>query len=342
MTIQELRNKRGEVEFRRLLYQQQVGGEAVLKDELDASEIEGVLHERMQETRTAIGQLSRQGVVISPYLEIGAERGQRALVLENDLCATGAALDLSHDLLRSCEHYAQRFAKPKLPFRVCADAYQLPFRTGSLPFVFCYQTLHHFPDLDPIVAEIHRVLAPGGHFFFAEEPYRRVLHWRLIRTRGTARRENRGRLHKLLRALFVEESYTEEEYGVLENHDIPLGVWKAAMRRFDSGSATLSLDRFVVDAYRPRNPLAFAALYLLGGRLSGLYRKAGELRDHASSIEDALISPLRPNGAAETPLTRGERGFDSATGERYPVVDGIAMLMPPEGLAELYPEMATD
>jgi SAM-dependent methyltransferase len=120
----------------------------------------------MADTAQAMERLRKRGVALSPYLELGAERGQRALVLENDFGARGAAVDLSLDMLRSTAHYGEVFHKPRMPERICCDAHTLPFRTGSLPFVFCYEFLHHFPTPAPVVKEIHRVLAPGGWFFF--------------------------------------------------------------------------------------------------------------------------------------------------------------------------------
>ncbi len=103
-------------------------------------------------------------MAMTPYIEIGAERCQRSLVMENDLACTGIALDISFDMLRCCEYYAHRFNKPRLPLRICADAYRLPFASGSVPFMFCYDTLHHFPDPVPVIKELFRVLSPGGPF----------------------------------------------------------------------------------------------------------------------------------------------------------------------------------
>jgi SAM-dependent methyltransferase len=339
MSQQELHNKRGEIEFRRKLFRQQVEGERIFEDEFDSSGMEEILRTRMTETLATMQGFAAAGVQLSPYLEIGAERGQRSLALENDLGVHGAALDLSFDLLRSCAHYADRFGESRLPLRICADAYRLPFRTGSLPFVFCYQTLHHFPALDPILAEIHRVLAPGGHFFFAEEPYRKVLHLGLVKSRGSALTAPRGRLRKLLRSLFVEEVFNEEEHGVIEKHDTPLPEWRRALSIFAEGNPTLELDRFSVQAFGSRNYLLYLILSLLGGRISGLYRKEGVLVHHASTVEDALTAPAFQGNGSEEPLAPGPGCFVSRTGQVFRSVDGVALLMTDESLRQLYPEL---
>jgi SAM-dependent methyltransferase len=38
----------------------------------------------------------------------------------------------------------------------------LPFRTGALTRIYCFDVLEHLDDLPAVMAEIHRVLAKGG------------------------------------------------------------------------------------------------------------------------------------------------------------------------------------
>jgi SAM-dependent methyltransferase len=45
---------------------------------------------------------------------------------------------------------------------VLADAADLPFEDGSIDGVFCSNLLEHAPDTPAIIAEIERVLKPGG------------------------------------------------------------------------------------------------------------------------------------------------------------------------------------
>ncbi len=42
------------------------------------------------------------------------------------------------------------------------DATALPFADGAFEVVFCQQGLQFFPDKPAALAEVHRVLAPGG------------------------------------------------------------------------------------------------------------------------------------------------------------------------------------
>lgn len=42
------------------------------------------------------------------------------------------------------------------------DATKLPFADGSIDCVYSFGVLHHIPEIDQVIKEIHRVLKPGG------------------------------------------------------------------------------------------------------------------------------------------------------------------------------------
>jgi len=46
------------------------------------------------------------------------------------------------------------------------DGRQMTFPKGSFDFVYCHTVLHFTPDPDALIAEVHRVLRPGGTAFF--------------------------------------------------------------------------------------------------------------------------------------------------------------------------------
>ena len=48
------------------------------------------------------------------------------------------------------------------------DAARLPFRTGSIDLVLSVHVLRHLPDPEVVLAEVRRVLTPGGHLVLAE------------------------------------------------------------------------------------------------------------------------------------------------------------------------------
>lgn len=47
-----------------------------------------------------------------------------------------------------------------------ADGAHLPLESGSLDFAFSNSTLEHIPDLDPVLADVARVVRAGGTFVF--------------------------------------------------------------------------------------------------------------------------------------------------------------------------------
>jgi SAM-dependent methyltransferase len=48
------------------------------------------------------------------------------------------------------------------------DARRLPLGDGAVDLAFCHQTLHHVRDQAGVLAELHRVLRPGGVLLLAE------------------------------------------------------------------------------------------------------------------------------------------------------------------------------
>jgi SAM-dependent methyltransferase len=104
-------------------------------------------------------------------LEIGAGTGYFCLnLLQLGLLQRVTATDISAGMLD-----ALRASAKELGLRVDtarADAEDLPAKAGSVDLVFGHAVLHHLPDLERAVAEMHRVLRPGGTLAFCGEPSR--------------------------------------------------------------------------------------------------------------------------------------------------------------------------
>ena len=118
---------------------------------------------------------------LTPFLEVGANAGHTSYLLSNEFQADGFALDLSADALRHGQFLQEAWHLDRAPVLTAGDATRLPYRDNSLAFVMSFQTLSQFLDVESVVREVHRVLAPGGVFYFAEEPVRRQLTLRLHR-----------------------------------------------------------------------------------------------------------------------------------------------------------------
>ncbi len=343
MGVQPVTSQKGEVEFRRKLVEQQVDGKDIFIDEYDREGIQQILAGRMDGTLKDMRALAAAETVMSPFLEIGAERGQRSLVMANEIGASGAALDISFDMLRSCAYYQKVFNKPNLPHRVCADANLLPFKSASLPFVFCYETLHHFPDPAPIVNEIHRCLLPGGQLFFAEEPYKRVFHLSLYKAKKSYSKErlNSSVIRKTLDYFFAEESCNEVDHDIIENHDVTIRRWKKALQPFPEKEVTLRRGKKVSCELFGRKPFwNFLLAYLVGGEISGICRKKGQIGRRATSILDALACPSCRMTGRDSALTLKDSYYLCQQCHKgFPIVDGVAFLFTHEKLAALYPEI---
>jgi SAM-dependent methyltransferase len=339
--MQDMQSQKGEIEFRKKLVQHQVEGQQHFEDEFNADEIEKILLSRMEKTLNKMNELLEKKIVLSPYIEIGAERCQRSLVMENDLALSGAAVDLSYDMLKSGEHYARRFNRSKLPLRVCADVNRLPFRSNSIPFVFCYETLHHFPDPSPVIREIHRVLSPGGCFYFDEEPYKKVLHVDLYRGNKMYSKSNRNlnRIRKLVDYFLCEETCNETEHGIIENHDISVGEWKKALGLFDAKDIKMhSLKGLASELFSPNSRFKFILSYLLGGSISGTCFKSGKISN--IDIRNIWACPVCLENGRESGIESDEEKFLCRICGLFPVVDGVLFLLSRKKLETLYPEVS--
>lgn len=342
---QTIDNMKSEILFRQKLATQHVSGEELVPGYIGKHDHDALMHERVASTAATMKRLQDQGISFSPFIEVGAERGQRALVLTNDFNAQGFALDLSFAQLKTLDYWMKFFKKPNGPVRVVCDVYKLPFQANSLEFSFCYQFLHHFPTPKPVIREIYRVMA-GGYFFFDEEPYKRY-------TLGLYRRKvgnTPGKLKQYLRYLesFVAHQYeTEEEYGIIENDDIPLDHWLDAMEMFPHKQIFLQSANLLHSEMGKASPLRIRLHRMMGGGISALLKKESDIPRAAFGADD-LYGLL---GCPECLLEAGEGERDRAPlvkhpdyfacdkcKNKYPVVENVIFLLPKAEMKELYPQ----
>jgi ubiquinone/menaquinone biosynthesis C-methylase UbiE len=93
-------------------------------------------------------------------LDVGSGAGQIAkhLLKYADPAARITCCDLSPEMLRR----ARNRLKNPLPAHVAADLARLPFADASFDCVTCGYVLEHLPDARPGLAELARVMRPGG------------------------------------------------------------------------------------------------------------------------------------------------------------------------------------
>lgn len=280
---------------------------------------------------------------LSPFLELGANVGHSSYMLANRFGAEGFALDISADALRQGLLLKESWGLSRDVERIAGDAANLPFADGSLQFVFAFQTLSQFQDLDAFFAEVVRVLAPGGVFFFSEEPMKRMLSARLFRSPYYAAMKpwerklwDWGLLPFLVRD--VVGAQQEEGFGIRQNHRFALPDWDRLIRRhFAAHEFELTIPErgWLESAVRrwgrriDKHNSDWVPARLLGGTLAAFCRKAGSgqarlaLRCpscHAELIQSAAA--MRCEGCAFVAPNEG----------------GVYTLLPAEDRDALYPD----
>jgi len=286
----------------------------------------------------------------TPFLEIGANAGHSSYMLANRFGAAGFALDISADALRYGRFLRTAWQLDKTPVLVAGDATRLPFRDSSLAFVMSFQMLSQFMDVEAVFREVHRVLAPGGIYFFAEEPIRRILTLRSYRAPYPER------MNAVERALYrwgvldyiaadVIGAWQEESFGIRQNHRYGLRDWLELIGRYFTDNRVLTFPRAsgwanqaVIRALRlyPRFTDARAARFL-GGTIAALCRKPGEL-PASLPVEQALACPdcMAPLPWDREQLRCAACGFAAAAEEE------VFNLLPSALREQLYPGLRPD
>ena len=346
---QNIDNLKSEIMFREKLARQHVTGEVLVEDYMGKENHDAVMRERVTTTFETMKNLQSSGVQLGPFIELGAERGQRSLVLTNDFNVQGFAVDLSFAQLKTMDYWMEFFNKPKPPVRICCNAYHLPFQSNSLSFAFCYQFLHHFPDPAPVIKEIHRVLA-NGFFYFDEEPYKRFslkLYRRKVNNKP-------GKLKKYITFLesFIADQYEiEEAHGIVENDDIPLEEWVKFLEIFDEKRVSFRSASLFTSEMGKVSSLKIRLHKMLGGVISGLVEKkpAQSKNKPGAVIKDiyellacpVCVIPEGNGGPDRAPLVRhGDYLKCESCKAEYPIVDNVMILLPQKEIKELYPELA--
>ena len=279
---------------------------------------------------------------MTPFLEIGANAGHTSYMLANEFGAVGFALDISADSLRHGRHLMDAWGLTKAPIRVAGDAVNLPFADASLRFVCTFQTLSQFMDIEAVFREVHRVLQPGGVFFFAEEPLLRKLSLRLYRCPyyESMKPWERKLFDWGLLGYFVRDvigAHQEESFGIRQNHTMGMSEWDALAKKY---FVAQEYDAFVPERGWGERIVKRAALSnaraarWLGGTLAGICKKAGE-SPAPSSLEHFEVFLRCPD-------CKGSLSLDGSTllckcGYAAANEEEVYNLLPSADRAELYP-----
>lgn len=347
--LQKIENKLGEIKFRKKLADQHLGKEFFFKGQPDQKAILKELIKRNQNTSKDIFLLLKKGVAISPFLEIGAEKGQRSMLLVNKYKAQGFAGDLSLESLQTAEALRKPLKLNKLPTLICFDAYNLPFRDNSIPFIFFYETLHHFPDPKPILDEAFRVVRSDGHVFLAEEPVKQLFNLKLWRRDFNLNKFEKILKYTLILPFLSTIGKSEVEHGILEE-TFWLDVWEKALSTYPYCEAWLKPIFWGSEDYVEKKkgqtngwlkPGIFTTLLLAlqGGGIKCLAKvDKDERKDvYSKNILDLLTCPECKQGKQ---LTKIKNQFVCSSCKlHFPIISGVIMLLPKVLMNTLYSDL---
>jgi SAM-dependent methyltransferase len=346
---QSLETKQAEVEFRRLDRHDPRGATSGGPQGDGPDDLEALLRQRIDKTRGAIADLGRRGIPTSPFLEIGAERCQRSLVLANEFGCEGIAADISLESLLVAPRISEMMGYAVMPTRVCCDGNLLPVASGSLAFTFCYEVLHHFSDPRPLVEELQRVLRCDGVFLFDEEPGRGWARIPLVERDDRSPSATQRLLARLHLLPFLSRPGGDEvRHGVTEGEFLAK-EWPAILRGFDLSEVRvetrLDRDATLEDVLSWRGPKRWW-IAARGADVHGHCRlrppegSAPEKDPATSSAGTLLVCPqCLSDRAQEHVLDAAAGGLSCPACETpYPCIHGVHLLFTRETGRALYPE----
>lgn len=110
-------------------------------------------------------------------LEIGCGRGVGTeIIFERFGAGDVVAFDLDPDMVARARGRLVRYLPDRLQLRV-GDAARIAEPDASFDAVFDFGIIHHVPRWRDAVAEVRRVLRPGGRFFFEEVTRHALERW---------------------------------------------------------------------------------------------------------------------------------------------------------------------
>ncbi|MEA2506704.1 MAG: hypothetical protein QOH48_1322 [Actinomycetota bacterium] len=131
-------------------------------DEAQFAEPEGVFNP--SSIRLAFELIGKTPLRGSRVLDVGCGRGGTVSLLADRFKAEAVGVDLSPEAVAFCR---KTHNHPGVSFEV-GDAENLPFEDGSFDVVTNLESSHTYPDIRAFLAEVRRVLRPGGWFLHAD------------------------------------------------------------------------------------------------------------------------------------------------------------------------------
>ena len=180
--------------------------------------------------------------------------------------------DLSPSMLTETRRRILRSGLP-VPELVRCDCAKLPFRSASIDAVHAGAAMHCWPNLSEALAEIYRVLKPGGVFFastfFTSSIDQRDLIKRSARNQGFYLFKSENEIKKLVEAagfrdegLYGDsimsssnggEGRNSKRGGIRDGNDVTMSGGRCMVRREGSRCAIVKAQKAPVQQYLPRS-----------------------------------------------------------------------------------------
>ncbi|MEO6121606.1 MAG: class I SAM-dependent methyltransferase [Acidimicrobiales bacterium] len=151
-----------------------------------------VLTNKMSEARVLLEKLDRFAPLFeaaSVVVDLGAGQCWSSSMLKSRFGADTVVIgtDIAADAVASASRWEDVF-KVRLDGRLACRSYATPFADASVDLVVAFAAAHHFGAHRRTLAEIHRVLRPGGTALYLHEPACRDLLYRAARWRVNRKR----------------------------------------------------------------------------------------------------------------------------------------------------------
>jgi SAM-dependent methyltransferase len=118
---------------------------------------------RVEQARRLLSEIPRDA--LADYLEVGCGAGAVTRFAAADLGLNAVGIDIDPDQVERARTAGA--GVPNLEFRE-ADATRLPFEDARFDVVLSFMATHHIRGVQSALAEVARVLRPGGYFVYAD------------------------------------------------------------------------------------------------------------------------------------------------------------------------------
>ena len=98
-------------------------------------------------------------------LDVGCGNGAAAIHLTRAFVLNVVGVDVDPDQIAAAQAAAAGLDGARF---LAANAAQLPFADGEFNLVYTNKTTHHIPDWPQALAQMARVLKPGGHLVYSD------------------------------------------------------------------------------------------------------------------------------------------------------------------------------